>query len=178
MNNHLANEYASALFEVAIEKQSIEVVKDNLILLENTLTSEEDSMRFFTHPNISKDNKKEIIKKTYNNVIDTIVENTLYIMIDNNRFDLLAEVVQEYYKLYLDYNKVIEVQAISTITLTESQIEELSIKLEKRYKHKITINNTIDKSIIGGILLKVNDEVIDDTVKSKISKLKNVLSLN
>jgi len=172
MKKEFANEYATALFDLSIEKDIIEIIKDELITVSVAFSDNKQFEKLLAHPQLSKENKKDIINDVFKGLNITMLH-FLYVIIENDRVNDLKFINEEFSKLYNEYNKVIYVEAITTISLTEAQNDVLKNKLSIKYRHKIEISNTIDQSIVGGMRLKINNDIIDYTLKGQLQKLKS-----
>jgi F-type H+-transporting ATPase subunit delta len=92
------------------------------------------------------------------------------------RLSLLPEILNEYKKLLAKKNKQSDVLITSAFKLNQSQEEEITGRLKKRYGENLTTKVEIDKTLIGGITIKSGDEVIDLSTKGKLLKLKKQIS--
>lgn len=172
MNKEFTKEYAIALFDLSLEMNITEVIKDELNTVSNAFNENEAFEKILAHPQLSKENKKEILNDVFKG-INTTLQHFLYIVVENDRIVDIGFINNEFGKLYNEYNKVIHVEAITTIPLKDDQVEALIQKLSVKYRHKIEIENIIDKSIVGGMKLKINHEVYDYSIKSQLRNLKS-----
>ncbi len=172
MKNEFAKDYATALFELSIEENKVETIFEELNVVSTLMLDEPQFMKMLSHPELHKNEKKDIFKKVFKQV-DQIVLYFLYVLVDNNRIEHIQSIQEMFIKLYNEYNKVIEVKAQSTLPLNEEQKNKLEEKLKIKYRHKIKIENVIDKSIIGGLRLSIDNEIIDFSLKSQFSNLKS-----
>ncbi|HEY8365388.1 MAG TPA: ATP synthase F1 subunit delta [Haloplasmataceae bacterium] len=172
MTNDYAKEYAIALFDLALEKNILDIIVDEFIKVTDIINEEKSFIKLLTHPELSKQEKKEIIGKTFNSVNSTLM-NFLNVIVENNRFIDVDYIKQEFVDLYNDYLNIMHVEARTSTLLTSEQINLLEKKLERKYRHKIQIENIIDKNIIGGVMLKINNQIIDYTIKTQLQSLKS-----
>ncbi|QVK17782.1 ATP synthase F1 subunit delta [Mycoplasmatota bacterium] len=172
MGKEFTKEYATALFDLSLEKNSVESIKEELIIISAAFLENKDFEKLLSHPQLSKENKKDIVNNVFKELNSTLLH-FLYVIIENDRVNDIKFINKEFSKLYNAYNEVIDVEAKTTIPLTEDQIGVLKNKLSVKYRHKIRIDNIIDPSIGGGMLLTINHEVMDYTIKNQLRNLKS-----
>lgn len=172
MEKEFTKEYATALFDLSLEKNNIEAIKEELIIVSAAFLGSKQFEKLLSHPQLSKENKKDIVNDVFIGLNTTLLH-FLYVIIENDRIFDIKFINKEFSKLYNEYKEVINVEARTTIPLTENQIEVLKNKLSVKYRHKIKIDNIIDNSIGGGMLLKMNHETIDYTIKNQLHNLKS-----
>lgn len=167
----IGNRYASSVFEVGMELGKIEDFFKELNYVYNVFKSEEKLFQIFTHPRISKDEKKSLINEVFTNNISDEVFNFLFIIIDKRREKNLFDIIVEYNNIYDEYNGIIDVVVVTAVTMEESAINKLQAILENKLSKKIRISNEVDKSIIGGVLLKIDDKIVDDTLINRLRSM-------
>lgn len=172
MTNEVAKEYAIALFDIALEKNILDKITEELIILTEIINEDNNITKLLSHPQLSKVEKKEIVKKIFNSVNQTLL-NFIYVIVDNNRFVDINDIKREFINLYNEYLNILEVEAITAIPITDTQVSLLEKKLAQKYRRKINIKNIIDTSIIGGMVLKINNQIIDYTIKTQLQSLKS-----
>ncbi|ERJ11461.1 F0F1 ATP synthase subunit delta [Haloplasma contractile] len=175
MVNESSIEYATALFEVALESKNVHNYFHQIIMVNELLEQEEDYLRLLEHPKIEKAKKTEMIGNVFKEAIQKEILHFLYILVDHNRIRNLNEIVIELTKLVNDYHKVLDVDAYTTVELDKKQRQTLTSKLEQKYKRKIMIENHIDSSIIGGMRLVIGEQIIDNSLRTHFAKLRSVL---
>jgi F-type H+-transporting ATPase subunit delta len=174
MKKDFAKEYATALFDIALELKKVEIVEEQLKVSALSISESEQMIKLLNHPQISKDEKKQFVYKVFSK-LDSTVLSFLYVLVDNGRLQDVSLVYEAYVKLFNQYNEVIDVIAQTTVSLTSEQIEKLKSQLMVKYRHKITIKNEINTSIVGGMRLIINDEVVDNSIKTQLSQLKSYI---
>ena len=170
----VAREYSKALYELAEELKLIDLINEqfnNVI----SLLKDKELMDFFKSPVIKANNKKEVLSKSLNGFnIDFI--HFLYVLIDNNRFNLINEIYCEFNKINLEKNNTISIKLYSAELLKESEVKRILDLLKNRFNNKkIIYENIVDNSLIGGIRVLANDTEININTKSSIHNLKNSL---
>ncbi len=171
----IAFEYANALFELATKENKHEIVSDEYSLFLKLIKDNPDFLKVLTFPNIVKDEKKETIKKTLVG-FDDLLLNFFYVLIDNNRMDIVEEIGQEFAKMEREYNNVTKVDVYTAIKLTKEELKEVEVKLSNIITNtQILINNIEDPSLIGGMKAVYEGKEIDFSLNKKLNDLKKNL---
>ena len=172
LDNRIGKRYADAIFLVAESNNNLKNVYQALNNLMELYTENQDFKMFISHPLISKDDKKGFLKKIYSNLEENILNIILYLL-DKNRIDNIKEITIEYLKIYYAKNRILDVEGIFSREITEEQKNKLIENLEKRTNKNINLTTKIDKTIIGGGILKIGDKIIDGSIRTQLDKLIN-----
>lgn len=171
----IGSRYASSLFEAGLELDKIENFYEELNFINNIFNSEAKLFQIFTHPRISKDEKKSLIDEIFKGRISKEISNFLFIIIDKRREKNLFEIIEEYKIIYNEYKEIIDVVAVTAVPMEEKSKRKLEVVLQNKLNKKVQLSNEIDKSIIGGVLLKLGDKIIDSTLISQLKDMEAVI---
>ena len=100
----------------------------------------------------------------------------LKVIIDKDRVSAIEAILKSYKSLLNEKNNVVEGVAITAIAMTNDEIKELECKLSSKYNKNVTLENKVDESVLGGVLVRLGNEEIDGTVKTRLAKMKEQLS--
>lgn len=169
--SYVAFQYAEALFSLSVEEKQVEDVYKNFDAF--VQAQDEDIYSFLTHPNVSKTDKKEVLSK----VVDhTLVRNFLNVLIDNSRIELLEDCFNEFKTIYDNQNKVMSVVVYSGVKMQDNELKQLQDNLSKKHNRNVTLNNVVDPSILGGIKIEYEGNVLDQTINHYLHSLKSSLT--
>ena len=168
----VAKRYAEAIYKVSKEKNQVSEVYEALNLVMELYENNPDFKNFMLHPLIEKKEKKDFINKILSGLEEQALEITDY-LIDKQRMELIRSIVSEYLKIYYFENNEIEVKGIFSKALSDTQYSLLKEKLEKKVGKKVDLKITVDENIIGGGIIKIEDEIIDGSIKRQIENIKN-----
>jgi len=166
-----SEQYAVALFSLASEAGKVESIEENLAAFHESLDSEQK--RLFLHPRLSKDEKKKIIEQLS---LPELIRDFLFVLIDNNRFDQIDDILEDYRALKAKRHELLHVIIYSKRSLSEKRQQSLKDAFEKRYQREVTVENRVDDSIIGGLRFEFDGKVIDDTVNRDLARLRSRLT--
>lgn len=172
MYEFLDRRYALAIYEVAESKNQVEKYIQDLKDICDVIYENEDFYKIVVHPQISTSNKKQTFKKAFEGKIDEELLNFLLLLIEKDRIGFLKEKVAQLEQIYLEKRNMIVAKVKSVIPLSEAQQDKLKENLGKKFNKEIILKQEIDKSIIGGLCVKVGDEVIDGSIRYQLEQIK------
>lgn len=175
MYEYLDRRYALALYNVAVEKGKVEEYLKDLREICDLVYGNPDFYEVIKHPQISTSKKKETFINIFKGKVDEELLSFLLILIEKDRILYLKEKLNEMEKIHLERNNTLMAKVKSVIPLTEEQQLKLTETLQNKYDKKIILQEEIDKSIIGGLYVRVGDDVIDGTIKSKLDEMKDLM---
>lgn len=175
MYEFLDRRYALALYEVGEENQKLDEYVNDFTQVAGLIKTNESIIQVIRHPQISTSGKKKIFMEIFKGKIDEKLLNFLLLLVEKKRIDDIDGILNQLNIISLEkHNKVIaEVKTV--IPLTDDEKTALTDKLSKKYNKTVILKETIDKSIIGGVYVRVGDDVIDGTVKFKLESMKKVM---
>lgn len=176
MYEYLDRRYALALYEVAEKQGKIEKFRKDYKKVVDVIYGNEELVQLIKHPQISTSKKKKIFIKIFKGKIDEELLSFLLILIEKGRILYLKEKQKELEKIYFEKHNMLLAHIKTVIPLEEEQREELKEKLQNKYNKKVILKEEIDKSLIGGVYVRVGDDVIDGTIKSKLKEMKDIIS--
>lgn len=163
----VAQQYAEALFGVAIDSNELETVLKEYKVFNQAI--DESISLFLKHPKISKKEKKEVIEKAVKN---KSLRSFIFVLIDNSRVEYLAECLVELEKIIDNQNRVMKVEVFSGNKLNKLQLEQLESNLKNKHNREIKLTNIVDKSIVGGLRIEYDGHVLDETINNYLYGLK------
>ncbi len=172
-----ARPYAKALYEVASQgeaKQWLPVMELCQALGEN-----EESKRFLKSQSLTADKfltSVDLLAKKAHIDVPEKFGDFVRVLANNKRFVLLPEVASRFVEEVNKSNDTVVAKIVSAKALTDASRDNLVQKLERRYGKKVEVSVEIDKSLIGGAVIKVGDTVIDGSVKGRLEQLAKALN--
>ena len=172
--------YALKLFEDAFKVEQIEQVRTELRAVISVLQSEPRVFELLSNPVLRIEEKQETIRQIFSNQIREVLSEFLSTLLQENAFDALGEIEQQYsqgVRQYLeDYKGIIEGDVYSAIPLSENQMQKLADTFSKKLGKQVRFTSTVDKSLIGGYRVSIKDKVFDDSIKYQLGQLKETLT--
>ncbi|QZY55524.1 F0F1 ATP synthase subunit delta [Crassaminicella profunda] len=168
--------YAQALFDIAVEENKLDVLKEEITFVLDAFSMYPDFYNLYNTPQISKDEKKKIIEEVFKEKISTEMMNFLKILLDKRRTNCLKGIAKVFKKLLNDYKNMIEGTVTTAVPLKDEEKLRIENKLSIVTGKKIKLENMVDPSIIGGVLVKIGDKVIDGSLESRLTEMQKDLA--
>jgi F-type H+-transporting ATPase subunit delta len=173
----VAKRYAKAFFEVAAEKGQLDTIEKELQGIQQVMVDNPVFLQLLHHPQIDKKVKKKEINTIFKGQISDITLDFINLLIDGDRGDILPSVTTQFVELANLERGIADALVTSVKPLTEAEIESIGTKFSEVVNKKIRIQNVVDPSIIGGIIVKIGDRLYDGSVIGKLNRFKqSVLS--
>lgn len=175
MYEYLDRRYALALYEVAEEKGKVDEYLKDLREICYIIDSNKDFYEVIKHPQINTRKKKQLFINVFKGKIDEELLSFLLILIEKDRILFLREKLNEMEKIDLERKNTIVGTIKTAVPLLDNELKQLKDIFEKKYSKNIIFTTVVDKSVLGGVYVRVGNDVIDDTVLSKINEMKHLM---
>ena len=162
----IARPYAQAIYD---HSKGWEKDLDQLELALET----SEVQQLIDSPKLAYKEKTEVFLSLFEGQIESKTSNFIKVLGESKRISLLPHISREYKKLLSGTKGSSEVLITSAFELTDEQLKKVTDSLKGRYGDSLTVEQVIDKSLIGGFSIKCGDEVTDYSVKGKLEKLRN-----
>jgi len=176
LENQVGKRYAEALSGNIPDAGALEKALGNLRAFNETMKIEPQLARFFEHPSISSEKKKNVVQEICSRLaVEEKVSNLMNILNARGRILYLGKIV-EYFEQVVDRRLGrMRVQVSSAHPLATANIERLKTALNEIFGKTILIDAEVDESLIGGIMLRIGDQVADDTIRNRLEILKRLI---
>lgn len=163
--------YAKAILDIAQTSGKAEAVNNDMKSIVTAVTESTELKDFLSSPVIKMEVKKSAISEIFSNVqVET--QSLFNLLFENKRYEILESIAVQFTKLY-DVSNGVEVAKVTTAFPITAELEtKVLAKIAEFSKNKITIENIVDPSIIGGFILRVGDQQYNASVAGKLSELK------
>ncbi|MBM3705561.1 MAG: ATP synthase F1 subunit delta [Actinobacteria bacterium] len=167
--------YAQALFNIARANDSIDRVEEELSLLKDTVVSNLDFKKFLTDPTIKNHEKIgslfEILGDDASQSIKAIA--SMLLVLDG--VEDVEKIYSSFVEITNNYKKQVSIDVVSAIALDKKMLDEIKRDVDKKTGLDVRVKNTVDTEIIGGLVIRIGDRVIDLSIKNKIEDIKSKL---
>ncbi|MDT4947338.1 MAG: F-type H+-transporting ATPase subunit delta [Pseudonocardiales bacterium] len=170
----IARVYADALFEAAKDTNKLDTLQEQVGQFADALDQSRDMQVFFFSPYFSSAEKSEGIGKVLSGADPELI-NFLELLVEKHRMPVLFRIRRRFDALCAEENKELEVTVTSAVELDEGTVDHIGDAIAKQTGRKVELNSTVDDSILGGLVLRVGNMVLDASVRNQLEKLrKNV----
>ena len=164
--------YADALAEIADDNIiSYDEIKNDLNTISVIIKNSPVLKSVLENITIATDVKNSIIDEVFKNQINEKLVNFLKILTNKNKFDEFDEIKSDFESIYNDVNNIKLVEVTSAVELTQEQKNRVTEKLQAKLNKQIQANWLLNSDIIGGLIIKIDDNVINSSLKNKLEKL-------
>ena len=171
----IAKRYATALFNAALNKNIAGDIHEEAEGLRTLLEDNPSFKRFLLSPQILTEDKKQVLKSSFEGRSSPLFVEFLMLLIDKKRFPFIDEIIEAYNYLYEHHEGVMEVQSITAVPIDSRMEDKLRKRLADATGKQIRLTPQVDPAIIGGIILVMEDKIIDGSVRFQMEKLKRQL---
>lgn len=169
--------YGDALFEAAMEKQVTDTVFEEVSALQVIFQENPDLVRTLNHPKIVKEEKISILENIFSGKVSDELMGFLTIIVDKGRQNDIPSIFTYFMEKVKEYKKIGTAYVSSAVELKEDQKAQIKGKLlsTTEYKEFEMVYN-VDPSLIGGLVIRIGDRVVDSSIKTQLYELKKDLS--
>lgn len=171
--SNIARVYAASLLDAA--RNNVEDVHEELSFVASLFEEDEDFKSYMTSPRFSKDDKKNFVKKVFSDHLSETIVNFINVLIENGRQTELPEINTAFDDLADELNNRMKVSVVSVSKLDDGTLQDIKAVLKRKFGKDVSIKEETDASILGGIIIKAGDLVIDGSLAFNLKKIKSSL---
>ncbi len=174
--SEISNEYAKALFMLAIEKGSGEEYKKALDLITGVFDKNPGYTEFLSTFAIPLEERLSALETAFSDAIPRDVLSFLKLLCEKKHISEFSECAECYTALFDEMSRISNAKVTSAVELTENEKASLKEKLEKTSGRTTVIEYVVDESILGGLIVEVDGKVMDSSLKKHLKDVKDVIS--
>ena len=163
--------YAEALFEVGRDKGKLDALQQQLAEFADAVDRNRELQVFFFSPYLSSAEKKEGIERAITGAEPELI-NFLELLVDKHRMTEIFRIRREFEELWKRENRRIDVTVTSAVELDPAVVEKIGQEVERQTGEKVDLSSSVDSNILGGIVLRVGNMVLDASIRSRLEKLR------
>jgi F-type H+-transporting ATPase subunit delta len=170
-----SNYYAQAVFNVARAENMVDQVEDELMQLKDEITNNLELKKNLTDPSIENYEKIKVMLEILGDDASKAIKSFAAMMVILDAIDSFEQTYKDFVELANQLKRQVSIEVISVIELNKEILNEIKENVDKKTGLDVRIKNVLDKNIIGGLVIKIGDKVIDLSIKDKLEDLKNKL---
>ena len=167
----IAEVYGRSLFEVAKEHSKLDEIHDQLGEFAEALAESRDLQVFFFSPYFSTPEKKDGLTKAVTGADETLV-NFLELLIEKHRMPAIFRIRRYYDRLWEQENKILPVSISTATSLDDKIIKKIGDEIGEATGQKIELTTSVDPDILGGIVLRVGNSILDASIRNRLDNLR------
>lgn len=169
-----ARRYARAIFELALERsQPLEAWLSDLQAVGAALADPAVQPTLLS-PKLSFDQKRELIDRALGGV-DQLRRNFVYLLVERGRIELLPAVTREFRAMMLEHQGIAEATVTTAVPIGDAEADRIAALLGRVVNKKVIVQREVDPSIIGGVVARVGDRLINGSVAARLAALREQL---
>lgn len=176
INNAIARRYAKALVQLAAEAGTIDSFTRELQAVDALFAGSCELQAALANPAITADQKRRIMHELILRLqCSELISNFMMLLVDKNRTALVSEIISTYMQLADEYTGVIRPVVTTAFPLDDTQVAAIQEALEKKSGKKVIPRVVLDNSLIGGVVTQIGDIAYDNSVKTQLAQINDIL---
>lgn len=171
----IAGAYAEAVLELATQNGQEELVLNELKLINEVFSADRDMTVVLNHPAVQAAQKKEMLNKVFSGKVSILTDNLLNLLADKRRLDILPFIETGYRALLNKRKNVVSASLVCSEPLAESNVANIKAQLTEHLGKRLELDVQVDKSLIGGVVLRLGDQVIDGSLSGRLKAIEAAL---
>jgi len=167
--------YAQSLLELATESKAAESIGQELAGLRQILDDQPTFKMYLADPSIGAEERREALDRIFRGQVSQLLLNFLGVVNDHTRMGLLEQIIDAYEQLLDEQVGKVEVDVYVAQKLLPEQLEQVRQRVSSALKKDAVVHQYVDESLIGGLVLRVGDKLIDASARYQLQALKNKL---
>lgn len=171
----VSKRYGTAIYELAVENNNIKEVEEEIKTVLTILEEEKDLVEVLNHPKVVIDEKIKIVENIFKGKISDELLGLIIVTVNKSRQNFLSDIFKYCLSRIDEHNGIISAYISSAVELNTVQKDSIKNKLEKLTNKSVNMNYSVDESLIGGLVIRIGDRIVDNSVKEKIRNLSKEL---
>lgn len=168
--------YAQALFELAVEEDKTSAFLEEASGLLEVIRTNAEFGQFMNHPKIQKEDKLEVVQNVFRDKISREMLGFLVTIIEKDRYTEIEAILEDFVASVKEYNNIGTAYVTTAIAINDQEKQDIESRLLATTRYKtIECIYDVDKSLIGGMVIKMGDRVVDSSIRTKLDKLQREL---
>ena len=173
--NTVARPYTKAAFEHALDTDSLDKWSEMLVTA-TAVAQHETMVQLLGNPALTSEQKAQTLISVCEEQMDQQSKNFISLLAENQRLALLPEISAQFEQLKANQQDSVEVSVTTAFDLGEQQQQKLTQALSSKLGREVSLTAEVDKSIIGGVIVRTEDLVIDGSIRARLAKLAEAMN--
>lgn len=177
-SSRIASRYSKSLFDLAIQDNKIEQIKKDMLLIESICESSNDLIALLKNPIVKAESKKAVMLKLIGET-DKSTQDFVSFLIDKKREEELPSIASQFIASYNQMKGISQATVVSAVPLSDKKLSQMQSYVEQLLNQSdIQLHNEVDPSIIGGVIIKYEDKLLDKSVSKELREIRKQLIYN
>ena len=171
----LSNRYATAMFNLAIERGNLDESLNQAVYLRDVIKGD-DCKSIITHPRISLEEKKAFFDEVFKDHINIEMMGFLHLVVDKGRTEFIVPILEDFIDMGNDHLGKITALVVSAVPLREEQLSVLAGLLSRKLNKQVDVDAKVDPLVIGGLYVRAGNYYVDRTIKYRLQEMKSSMA--
>lgn len=177
-SSRIASRYSKSLFDLAIQDNKIEQIKEDMLFIEAICESSNDLIALLKNPIVKAESKKAVMLKLIGEK-DKSIQDFVSFLIDKKREEELPSIASQFIASYNQMKGISQATVVSAVPLSDKKLSQMQSYVEQLLNQSdIQLHNEVDPSIIGGVIIKYEDKLLDKSVSKELREIRKQLIYN
>jgi len=167
----VAGRYSAALYEIALEKNVVDQTEEELKAVRAILNENIGLQKVLYHPQIIASEKKALLDKLFKGKVSDLTLNFLALLVDRRRETFFGDIVDEFVAQANAGRNIVTAHVTTVVKLNDEEKGAVDRLLAGLTGKKVRVTYDVDPSLIGGVLVRIGDKVIDGTIKARLAAM-------
>lgn len=167
-----ASRYAKSLLDLAVERNELEVAFKDVNTIREAIEGSRDLELLVNSKVVQEEKKLPIYDKVFGGSISELTLKFIKLVAKNHRSEIIPAICSDFNTKYNEYKKILTVEVISAVKLSDEQKAKMVGILKTDNWNEVKLVETIDPSIIGGVIFKTHDLMVDTSISSQLNEMK------
>ena len=169
--------YGDALFELALEENKIDSLQEEVVVVLKVLADNQDLIKIMNHPKVSKEEKVALIEDIFKGRVSMELTGIMHMLAEKGRYGEIDEVLNYFLDCVKEHKNIGTAYVSTAVELTEDQKKAVEKRLLETTKYvEFEMHYSVDADLIGGMVIRIGDRVVDSSIKTKLYDLTRELS--
>ncbi|NEQ49866.1 MAG: ATP synthase F1 subunit delta [Leptolyngbya sp. SIO3F4] len=170
-----ANRYAKSLLDLAVEKNQLEEIRNDMETVANALKGSRELHVLVESKVINDDRKERALTSVFQGNVTDLTLQFFHLLTRHQRANLIPQICREFQQQYLDHKHILIVDVTSAVRLSQAALDKIRQTLHTSEWNEVRLNEHLDPELIGGFVIKTNNYLFDASVESQLNTLKREL---
>ena len=172
----MTKKYARALYNVAVQQEDVKEASNRINYIANVIKAIPEFSQLLQTHRVSTENKINILKNVLKDNISPLEIELISDILEHNNILILSDIAKQFERLVETESNLVNMAITSATELSAEEVEHIQSNIESQLNKKVDVHTEIDKSLIGGVRLRVGNILIDNTISRRLGMLKNTLT--
>ena len=169
--------YGDALFEVALEEDKLDQFLEEVKAVKAAINENQDLFKLMSHPKVVKEEKIKVVEDIFSGKVSRELVGLIRMIVDKGHFEQIDSVFTYFIDEVKEYRNIGTAYVTSALELTDAQKSAIEKRLLETTKYvTFEMHYNVDAAIIGGLVIRIGDRVVDSSVRTKLADLTRELS--